>query len=208
MSKTTHMHIDSFSHKSSVPQFEQHFGVKYGTKEAVSISRNKPWLKGRSPKPCSLKLKSGMEFLTVNTSHPLNDEDVKKFEKFVGTVLSSGVRAFYMKGNGGKLPDERCMYVSSDGREFDIKNFLPISYPRFDGDMTVEQAYEILVENKYLVPRDYIPIVIDGGGFPFCLRKGSEDVFFANMESGELIFIEKDLETFVTGVITEDEAWA
>ncbi|QEU60483.1 hypothetical protein KDRO_D01690 [Kluyveromyces lactis] len=56
------------------------------------------------------------------------------------------------------------MYISSDGREFDIKNFLPISYPRFDEDMTVEQAYEILVENKCLVPRDYIPIAIDGGG--------------------------------------------
>ena len=148
-----------------------------------------------------------MKFLTVNTSHPLSEEDFDKFEKHVGMTLSSEVREFYMKGNGGELSDDRCMYVSSDGYEFNIKNFLPMSYPRFDGDMTIEQAYELFVVRKSLVSDDYIPIAIDGGGFPFCLKKDSEGVYFADIESGELNFIESDLEKFVTKMVTEDEAW-
>ena len=49
----TQTHIDSFPHKGSVAQFEHHFGVKYGTKEAISISHSKGWLQGRTPKACS-----------------------------------------------------------------------------------------------------------------------------------------------------------
>ncbi len=49
---TTDAHVASFPHKGSVSQFEKHFGVKYGSPEAVKISHSKGWLRGRIPKYC------------------------------------------------------------------------------------------------------------------------------------------------------------
>ena len=47
---TTEAHKASFPHKGSVSQFEKHFGVKYGSPEAIKISHSKGWLRGRIPK--------------------------------------------------------------------------------------------------------------------------------------------------------------
>ncbi|MCU6201568.1 RHS repeat-associated core domain-containing protein [Enterobacter cloacae] len=49
---TTEAHKASFPHKGSVSQFEKHFGVKYGSPEAIKISHSKGWLRGRIPKHC------------------------------------------------------------------------------------------------------------------------------------------------------------
>ncbi|WP_202632374.1 RHS repeat-associated core domain-containing protein, partial [Cronobacter sakazakii] len=46
----TSAHEATFPHKGSVSQFEKHFGVKYGTQEAIIISHSKGWLRGRIPK--------------------------------------------------------------------------------------------------------------------------------------------------------------
>lgn len=46
----TSAHEATFLHKGSVSQFEKHFGVKYGTQEAIIISHSKGWLRGRIPK--------------------------------------------------------------------------------------------------------------------------------------------------------------
>ncbi|NUU69210.1 HNH endonuclease, partial [Enterobacteriaceae bacterium BIT-l23] len=48
----TQTHVESFPHRGSVSQFEQHFGVKYETPEAIKVSHSKGWLKGRLPKTC------------------------------------------------------------------------------------------------------------------------------------------------------------
>ncbi|ELY6347080.1 RHS domain-containing protein, partial [Cronobacter muytjensii] len=46
----TSAHEATFPHKGSVSQFEKHFGVKYGSQEAIIISHSKGWLRGRIPK--------------------------------------------------------------------------------------------------------------------------------------------------------------
>lgn len=46
----TSAHEATFPHKGSVSQFEKHFGVKYGSQEAIAVSHSKGWLKGRVPK--------------------------------------------------------------------------------------------------------------------------------------------------------------
>ena len=45
-------HEATYPHAGSVEQFEKHFGVKYGTPEAVDAVHNKRWLKGRKIGGC------------------------------------------------------------------------------------------------------------------------------------------------------------
>ncbi|MDM9557198.1 MULTISPECIES: HNH endonuclease [Pseudomonas] len=49
----TSAHEATFPHGGSVSQFEKHFGLRsgdYGKAEAIAISHDKGWLKGRAPK--------------------------------------------------------------------------------------------------------------------------------------------------------------
>ncbi|NSX23245.1 RHS repeat protein [Pseudomonas putida] len=49
----TSAHEATFPHGGSVSQFEKHFGLRsgeYGKSEAIAISQDKGWLKGRAPK--------------------------------------------------------------------------------------------------------------------------------------------------------------
>ncbi|NUU69209.1 SMI1/KNR4 family protein [Enterobacteriaceae bacterium BIT-l23] len=148
-----------------------------------------------------------MEFLTVNTSKALTDKVYNEFERVVNVRFSNEIKMFYLSGNGGELSDERCIYISDDGMELDVKYFLPITYPRFDGDLTVEHAYFSFVERKKIIPEGYIPFAITNGGFPFCISKVNEQIYFANIESDELIFLDNTLNSFLSKIITEDEAW-
>lgn len=43
-------HEPIFPHKGAVSQFEKHFGVKYGSQDAIIVSYSKGWLRGRIPK--------------------------------------------------------------------------------------------------------------------------------------------------------------
>ncbi|WP_218968139.1 RHS repeat-associated core domain-containing protein, partial [Pseudomonas syringae] len=50
---TTSAHEATFPHGGSVAQFEKHFGLRsgaYGSADAIGISQNNGWLKGRAPK--------------------------------------------------------------------------------------------------------------------------------------------------------------
>jgi len=46
----TSAHVESFPHTGSVSQFEEHFGVDYGTPESVRAAYDQGWLKGKLPK--------------------------------------------------------------------------------------------------------------------------------------------------------------
>lgn len=48
----TSAHVDTFPHIGSAGQFQNHYGVKYDSPEAVKISEEKGWLKGRKAKSC------------------------------------------------------------------------------------------------------------------------------------------------------------
>jgi hypothetical protein len=48
----TEAHEAMFPHSGSVSQFEQHFGIKYDTQDAVLKSNEKGWLRGRNPRGC------------------------------------------------------------------------------------------------------------------------------------------------------------
>ncbi len=48
-------HEKSFPHGGSVSQFEKHFNVKYNTPEAVIISQENGWLKGKKPRTNTTK---------------------------------------------------------------------------------------------------------------------------------------------------------
>lgn len=43
-------HEETYPHSGSASQFSKEFGVKYDTPEAVFVSEEKGWLKGRTPK--------------------------------------------------------------------------------------------------------------------------------------------------------------
>ncbi len=43
-------HEATFPHGGSVSQYEKEFGVTYDTREAIVVSEEKGWLKGKPPK--------------------------------------------------------------------------------------------------------------------------------------------------------------
>ncbi|AJQ94747.1 hypothetical Protein YC6258_02709 [Gynuella sunshinyii YC6258] len=44
-------HEATLPHGGSVSQFEKAFGIEYGSQEAVIISQEQGWLRGKPPKP-------------------------------------------------------------------------------------------------------------------------------------------------------------
>jgi hypothetical protein len=75
------------------------------------------------------------------------------------------------------------------------------------GLLTADGYYRTLVVDKKILPANFLPFAIDGGGFPYCMNMDDGAVYFANLESQKNIFLEQSLDSFISKVITEDEAW-
>lgn len=142
----------------------------------------------------------------IDSSPSLTANDLNKVEASLGVVFPPALRTMWLESNGGVLDEERCVY-QNDQYEFDIKYFLPVLHTKEEGILRVESLYNLLTHDKKMLPETMLPFAIDGGGFPFCVNISNGTVHFANLESQKIIYLEQDLDSFISNVITEEEAW-
>jgi len=142
----------------------------------------------------------------TETSSAVFAEELKKIEESLGVSFPETLKSLWLVTNGGILADKRRVYQSTH-YENDIKYFLPVLHTKDAGLLTVDDYYQTLVFDKKILPANFIPFAIDGGGFPYCVGADDGAVYFCDLENGEENFLEPDLETFVGKIIPEDEAW-
>lgn len=142
----------------------------------------------------------------INSSPSLSADELKSVETSLGVSIPPALRDMWLTNNGGELDEERRVY-QNDKYELDVKYFLPVLHTKNERVVKVEWLYNILVNDKKILPATMLPFAINGGGFPFCINMNDGAVYFANLESQKNIYLEQDLDSFVEKVITEDEAW-
>lgn len=142
----------------------------------------------------------------VDSSPAVTADEPGDIEASPGVSFPDTLTSLWLISNGGKLEDGRRVY-QSEKYENDIKYFLSILRANSPGWLTADGYYRTLVVDKKILPANFLPFAIDGGGFPYCMNLDDVDVYFANLESQKSIFLEQSLDSFISKVITEDEAW-
>lgn len=154
----------------------------------------------------------GMKYKFDKCGEKLKPGDFEKVEKIVGAALPDSIKNLYKKYNGGQVEGGRCVFVnSSNGMEYEVRNFLPMIYPRYKEDSLVEDSYVFFVKEKKLIPKKYIPIAMDSGGFRYCVSIVDEKVYFFNFDNEDVKngkeLVADSIEDFVNSLLTEDEAY-
>lgn len=142
----------------------------------------------------------------VDPSPAVTADELSDIEAALGITFPDVLKSLWLVSNGGMLEEGRRVY-QSEQYENDIKYFLPILRAKKPGLLTADDYYRTLVLEKKILSANLLPFAIDGGGFPFCMRMEDGAVYFASLESQKNIFLEQDLHSFISNVITEDEAW-
>lgn len=147
-----------------------------------------------------------MAIRLVGSSPSVSEQNIEKVEENLKLKFPEHHRNMLLQNNGGVLEGERCIYINDD-HEFDVKYFLPVFHAKSDGILTVESLYVSLVKEKKILPEFFLPLAIDGGGFPFCIDIRDGSINFYNIEGNRNVRLENNLEDFVDKIVSEDEAW-
>lgn len=147
-----------------------------------------------------------MTIKLIDSSPALTADELDKIESKLGITFPPTLKSVWLANNGGVLEGGRRVYQSTK-YENDIKYFLPVLHAKNAGTLTVDTFYKALVYEKKLLPENFIPFAIDGGGFPYCVERNEETVYFCDLENQEENLLEPDLDSFVGKIFTEDEAW-
>ena len=142
----------------------------------------------------------------IDTSPAVSADELKKIEESLGVSFPDALKSLWLVTNGGILEDGRRVYQRAH-YENDIKYFLPVFHGKEAGLLAVDNCYRSLVLDKKLLPANLVPFAIDGGGFPYCVGVDDGAVYFCDLENEEEIFLEPDLDSFISSLITEDETW-
>jgi hypothetical protein len=142
----------------------------------------------------------------------LDESDFLFLENIIGNKLPADLRKLYLTGNGGDVIDDRCIFILDDDMEYGIDHFLPIKYKRFDGDLLLDEMYNLFCIEKELAPHGFLPIAIDGGGFPFCYDIKTGKIYFCNVEhfskdGSHIELICESLDCFLKNIVSEDDAY-
>ncbi len=123
----------------------------------------------------------------------ISNSELLEFEQSIGYELPRSYKKFILKNNGG-VPDNEHF------DEFKLSSFFPIKY----GNNTVEKTYEIF---KNLIPKGYLPIADDIGGWPICLDLNKWNtygfVYLVHMDGPEIDFVAESFEEFLGGLTKE-----
>ena len=99
----------------------------------------------------------------------LGATDISEVEDRFELTLPEDLRSVYTQSNGGTLAD----YVYDDeGVSTVISQILPLTA---DSGMSAARSYQLLVEDRAIVPRHFFPFAVDGGG----------DYFFVDCRTAE-----------------------
>lgn len=147
-----------------------------------------------------------MTLKLIHSSPAVSVDELDEIESTLGVTFPQNLKSMWLANNGGILEGGRRVYQGAQ-YENDIKYFLPVLYVKNSGILTVEKYYKSLTFEKKILPGNFIPFAIDGGGFPYCVERNKGTVYFCNLENQEENFLEPDLDSFVEKIVTEDEAW-
>jgi cell wall assembly regulator SMI1 len=115
----------------------------------------------------------------TNSEPSINAQDIANAEKTLGIAFPSSVRSLYLSTNGG-IPEP---YVfENDKVDTVVTEFLPL---KSSCKGTALKSYERLVLDKKLVPQQFFPFAIDGGGDYFLVDCSTSNgaVFFYKSDS-------------------------
>lgn len=173
----TPTHEASLPHQGAVRQFEQHFGVKYGSKAAVAKADGKGRVTGKAPRTCALQTPTPVTMPTGvlrRVGPALTVDDVRSAERQLGAPFPTEVAQHYLAANGG-VPENQWW---DDGEyEYDVTHVLPLRTPLPDG-RSVESTHALLV-GKGMVDPGLVPFAVDGGGNYFCFDADGAVYFVA-----------------------------
>ena len=115
----------------------------------------------------------------INSEPPIGAREITNAETTFGITFPPAVRNLYLSANGGN-PEP---YVfETDKIDTVIAEFLPLKSSRKG---TALKSYERLVLDKKLVPQQFFPFAIDGGGDYFFVDCSTSNgaVFFYKSDS-------------------------
>jgi cell wall assembly regulator SMI1 len=101
---------------------------------------------------------------------PLTEDDVSAAEMHAGVLFPRELRRQYLQSNGGS--PEPYVY-EDDNLDTVVAEYLPLKSSRGTG--TAVDAYRNLVLSKKIVPPNFFPFAVDGGGDYFFLDCSSPD---------------------------------
>jgi hypothetical protein len=156
-------------------------------------------------------------FNIVNCSQALTGPELAEAESEIGVAFPPALRAHYLKFNGGKIEGERCRFIKpvsepKETNEFSLQEFYPIKYRVRNRQELLEGVYRMLVIDQQIIPKSYIPIGDDEGGWPICYRIDDGSIFLLYRErfdkSGKevLVHICDSLAEFIAGMLTAEDA--
>lgn len=118
----------------------------------------------------------------TNSDSPITEAQIVECEANSGIRLPASLRSTYLKYNGGE-PDP---YVFQDDRiDTVVSEFLPL---KSMSRGSAVRSYELLVKERAIVPSNFFPFAVDGGGDYFFVDMNTPDgkVFFFLSDSTDV----------------------
>lgn len=137
---------------------------------------------------------------------PLIADDIDEVERDLALKLPIGLRALYLRWNGGS-PNP---YVYEDSHiDTVVAEVLPLK--SFRGTGTSVDSYRHLVLDKKIVPGNFFPFAVDGGGdffFVDCASSHGSVYFYRSdtaSEADRLVNLEVQIDDFWLQLKDEDQ---
>ncbi len=125
----------------------------------------------------------------------LTIEDIQDFEKELDIELTESYKEFILENNGG-IPEKR--HIGG----YRIRKFYSLKY---GGESRIEYMKNVLGD---AIPKGFIPIADDGGGWLFCLSLAKDtygQVYFCPLDREEVELVASSFEEFLGGLTEEDD---
>lgn len=136
-------------------------------------------------------------------------------EEKLNIHFPSSLIELYLSYNGGIIEGNRNIYIAPDENDYYIKYFLPIDNKSKFPYIDFESVYNEYVIEKRIIPVDFIPFALEGGGWPFCINTLNSKIYIANLEYYEeneslpiiMEEIAPSIKIFINDSTTEEEAY-
>ncbi|ALI01336.1 SMI1/KNR4 family protein [Pseudomonas sp. FW306-02-F02-AA] len=130
-----------------------------------------------------------MRLTLEESEHALSVQDLNEFEKKFSVPLPTAFKEFYLRNNGGYLPE------SKSDNEFLLGGFTPIKH----GEVSIEVVHHDLTDDISSLKK-MIPFAYDQGGNSFLLSVKDDDygnIYLFLMDEKELAFVCSSFEEFI-----------
>lgn len=151
----------------------------------------------------------------INCAQPLTLSQIHSVEEKLNIHFPSSLIELYLSYNGGIIEGDRNIYIAPGENDYYIKYFLPIDNKSKFPYIDFESVYNEYIIEKRIIPVDFIPFALDGGGWPFCINTLNSKIYIANLENFEeneslpiiMEEIAPSIKIFINDSTTEEEAY-